>query len=193
MDIFSFYNSLLQVNVPMSIPSCIIIYLYLEIPTKTEQRLSRANFKTLFSRIDAGGCIIVSAGIISFLLAMNFGSTSLIYDWSSPLVIGLLVASFLLGLVFIIYERFVSLAPLFPSVIIKNRNMMLMYTQQFVNGFYYLILVTGGNVTFQAVYNDTPTNGSFKLIPATAAFIIFTLVQARITKRLRTSKVYFLF
>lgn len=163
--------------------------MYLEIPTKPEQRISRANFSTLFSRIDVVGCVIVSAGIVTFLLSMNLGSTSLKYNWSSPLVIGLLAASFVSGVAFIVYEKCVALAPLFPSAIINNRNIALIYTQQFINGFYYTPFTVQSIVAFQAVYNDTPTIGSLKLIAPIVAFTVFTLIQSKVTKKLRTPKV----
>jgi hypothetical protein len=66
-----------------------------------------------------------------------------------------------------------------------------MYTQQFVNSFYYIIIIEGAIITFQAVYNETPTGASVKVIPLLATFIVFTVIQARITKKLRTPKVRF--
>jgi hypothetical protein len=64
-----------------------------------------------------------------------------------------------------------------------------MYTQQFVNSFYYIIIIEGAIITFQAVYNETATTGSLKIIPLLATFIVFTVIQARITKKLKTPKV----
>ncbi|KAI8889033.1 MFS general substrate transporter [Backusella circina FSU 941] len=175
--LMTYWEAYFLFNVFMTIPPSLIIYFYLQIPVKLEQRLSMANFNSFFSRVDAVGCCIVSAGIACFLLGMNFGSTSLKYDWSSPIVIVLLVGSFSIASV-----------PLFPSAIITNKNMVLIYTLQLINGFYYIPLTMGATVEFQAVYNDTPTKSSIKLIAPTAAFILFTLVQAKITKKLRTPK-----
>jgi hypothetical protein len=67
--------------------------------------------------------------------------------------------------------------------------MVLMYIQQFVNSFYYIIIIEGAIVTFQSVYNETPTAASVKVIPLLVTFIVFTVIQARITKKLKTPKV----
>jgi hypothetical protein len=66
-----------------------------------------------------------------------------------------------------------------------------MYTQQFVNSFYYIIIIEGAIITFQAVYNETATTGSLKIIPVIITFIVFTAIQGRITKKLKTPKVRF--
>ncbi|KAI8888389.1 hypothetical protein K501DRAFT_268016 [Backusella circina FSU 941] len=157
-----------------------IIYLLLEIPTKPEQKVSPKNLKTLFSRIDFGGCVIAAIGIAGLLLGMNFGSGALQYDWSSPIVIGLLIAASVLGLVFILYEKFVSSAPLFPSRIITDRDMALLYIHQFINGIFYITLILTPIITYQSVFNDTPTGASLKLLPAVVMFIISTIAQPSI-------------
>jgi hypothetical protein len=168
----------------------IIIYLFVKIPTSPEQKISVENCKTICSRVDAGGCMIVTVGLLCLLLGLNYGSTSKQYNWSSPLVIGLLAGSFVSFIILVIYERCVASVPLFPSELVTNRNMVLMYIQQFMNGCYYLTITTMAAITFQSVYNDTPTKGSLKIIPVTVTFIAFTIIQARITKKLRTPKVY---
>jgi hypothetical protein len=160
-----------------------IIYFYVETPTRPEQKISVDNCKTICSRVDAGGCMIVIVSVVCLLLGLNYGSTSKRYDWSSPLVIGLLAGSFVSFIILVIYERCVASVPLFPSKLVTNRNMMLMYTQKFLNGCYFLVITIMASVTFQSVFNDTPTKGSLKLIPVMFTFITFTVIQARVTKK----------
>jgi hypothetical protein len=161
----------------------------LEIPTKPEQKISTENMKTLVSRIDFGGCIIATVGIIGLLLSMNFGSGALGYDWSSPVVIGILVGSFVVGLVFILYEKFVASSPLFPSKIIMHKDMALVYLLQIIDGFYYIILTLTPVITFQSVFNNTSLVASLKLLPGVFTFIICNYIQPRIAKKLKTPKV----
>jgi hypothetical protein len=123
---------------------------------------------------------------------MEFGSGTLGFDWNSPIVIGLLVGSFVLGLIFTLYEKFFALSPLFPSKIITDKTIVLMYIQHFIAGVFNITLILTPIITSQSVFNDTPTGAALKLLPGVLVFIVFTMAQTKVAKKLKTPKVIFI-
>jgi hypothetical protein len=90
------------------IPFLIIIFFLLDIPLKEEQRITKANLKTLFKRADIVGFILIATAISFFLFGIYPGSSSTEYTWSSPLVIGLFSGSVGILFIFLAFEKYIA-------------------------------------------------------------------------------------
>jgi hypothetical protein len=167
----------------------VIIYLLLDIPLKPDQTLSRENLNTLLKRIDPIGCILAAISIVLFLLGMHFPSASMGYTWSSPLVIGFIAGSCGTLIVFLVFEKFVSPRPLFPSQVILDFHLMCVYIQRFMTGFCYVVFEVLVFIQLQAVYDTTATQAAIRLIPGTICLIICSITGSRLTRKLDRPKV----
>ncbi|KAI8881544.1 hypothetical protein K501DRAFT_274507 [Backusella circina FSU 941] len=169
-------------------PVNIGFYYLIDIPLKAEQRLSKENLKTLTDRIDPVGCFLIASGLALFLLAMYLGSASSSYTWSSPLVIGFFAGFGLLFLLFLIFEKFITPRPLFPSAVILDIHLILCYIQQFICGWNFILCDLLVFIQYQAVYNLTPTEASIQLLPVSLIHIIATVLAGRISYRFENPK-----
>ncbi|KAI8888387.1 hypothetical protein K501DRAFT_268014 [Backusella circina FSU 941] len=169
--------------------SPIIGGILVDIPIKPEQRLSKTNMKALVTRIDPIGIILITIAVTLFLIGVNMGSLSKSYSWSSPLVIGLLVGSAIITLLFILFESFISSMPLFPSEIILDVRLGLAYLQVFLNGSQYVFFELFAFILYQSVYNASPTEAGLRLIPSTVCYILTNIAQSKITRLFRSSKI----
>jgi hypothetical protein len=183
---------LLKITAICYIPIIIGYYLLVRIPTAPEQTISKENLKTFVKRIDPIGCLLISTAISLFLLGLNLASASFMYSWSSPIVIGFLAGCVVLLLVFLAFEKYVTSHPLFPSTMIVDRNMIMCYVQQFVNGW------NGGlpdivlYILYQSVYNATIIESSLRLIGPMIVNIIFSLIGSKITRKVGHPKVIYI-
>jgi hypothetical protein len=173
----------------ISVPVLAIFYFLLDIPIKPEQRLSKTNLKTLAKRINPIGTILITICVTLFLLGVNMGSSSKNYSWSSPLVIGLLLASAGIAFIFVLFEFYLSSMPLFPSEIILDMRLGLVYLQVFLNGAQYVLFELFAFIIYQSVYNASPTEAGLRLIPSTVCYILANIAQSKLTRLFRSSKV----
>ena len=88
-------------------------------------------------RVDFVGALLLALTIVSFLGALSLGGQHL--DWFNPLVLGLAVASVLLGSLFVLWEVKFSLEPIFPPTLVIQRDVATVYAMA--------ALQTGGQVS----------------------------------------------
>src|SRR3989440_12786452 len=90
------------VNIPIGIIA--LVALLISLPANLSVRTSRYTGWAAIRRIDIPGAGFSAAATICLLLGLTWGSSG-IYDWSSPQVIGVLVAAAMLFGTFLIVER----------------------------------------------------------------------------------------
>ncbi|KAI8888390.1 MFS general substrate transporter [Backusella circina FSU 941] len=173
-------------NTFYAIPVLVIFYFLLDIPIRDGQRLSSETPKKLFIRIDFFGCVLLVMSILGLLFGINLGST--LNRWSSPLVIGLFIGSCIMGVMLVLYEKFVSRIPLFPSSIIADRNMILLYILGFTNGVYSIQLIMFTAFRSINVYDATPTIAGIVIVPGVVCIVLGNVTQRMITQRIKCPK-----
>lgn len=109
-------------------------------------------------RIDVEGAGLLVTSVVTLLLAMVWGGDK--YAWSSPLIIGLLMAAILTCLLFIAQERRAA-EPIIPLRLFANRSVALALVMSLfagagmmVTGAFlplYLQVVTGASATFSGL------------------------------------------
>ena len=105
------------VNLPLGILALVALLVYL--PSNISIRNSRYTGWAAVRRIDFIGAILVGAATICLLLGLTWGGDQT-YDWGSVQVIGVLVASGVLYILFFIAERFAA-EPVLPLALFRNR------------------------------------------------------------------------
>ncbi|EPE30769.1 MFS general substrate transporter [Glarea lozoyensis ATCC 20868] len=133
-------------------------------------------------RFDIPGTLILSASLVSFILALQLGGSK--YPWGSARVIILFVISGLVFCGFVALQVFVPTQRSFPVSIIRNRNVLL---ATFVNGFIssgLFVQITYLPVWFQAVKNASALRSGVMICPMIIAFVVMCAVSGGVTQRI---------
>ena len=88
------------INLPIGGLAAIIVFFFL--PSSALPRPAPATWKEKVLQLDPVGAMLLLGLIVSFILALQYGGQT--YSWHSSVVIGLLVGSVLLFVVFIVWE-----------------------------------------------------------------------------------------
>ena len=105
------------VNVPIGIIALAALLIFL--PANLSVRTSRYTGWAAIRRIDMPGAGLSAAATICLLLGLTWGSSG-IFEWSSPQVIGVLIAAGMLFATFLIVER-VVVDPILPLDLFRNQ------------------------------------------------------------------------
>ena len=105
------------INLPLGIVALVALLIYL--PTNISVRSNRFSGWAAIRRIDFAGAILAAAATISLLLGLTWGGDGT-YAWSSPQVIGVLVAAGVLYGLFAVVERFAA-EPVLPLDLFRNQ------------------------------------------------------------------------
>src|SRR5579884_377486 len=104
------------INLPVGIIALAALLICL--PANISMRSSTVTGWAAVRRIDFMGAILASAATVCLLLGLTWGSEQ--NDWSSPLVIGMLVSAVVLFVSFVIAERF-AVEPILPLNLFRNQ------------------------------------------------------------------------
>ena len=105
------------INLPVGIIALAALLIFL--PANISDRDTSYTGWAAVRRIDFLGAALAGAATICLLLGLSWGGNQ-IYDWSSPQIIGVLVASSVLYTLFFISERFAA-EPILPLDLFHNR------------------------------------------------------------------------
>jgi MFS family permease len=92
------------INLPVGGLAAAIVLIYLHIPS--EAKPAEATWKEKFLQMDLFGAVLVMCFIISYILALQYGGQT--KPWDSSVVIGLLVGSFAIFVVFVMWEVYLG-------------------------------------------------------------------------------------
>lgn len=125
------------INLPIGGVAVAIIVFFMHLPKKVKP--AKASSKEKIIQLDLFGAVLVMAGVISFILALQYGGLN--YAWNSSVVIGLLVGSFLIGLAFAAWEYFQGERASIPGRLLKTRNVWVpsLYTACFAGSYFVVI------------------------------------------------------
>ncbi|OUM68842.1 hypothetical protein PIROE2DRAFT_68647 [Piromyces sp. E2] len=154
------------INVPLAIISFIIILLYVKIPTPAD------NLKQKLLRIDYSGTVILILGVVSLLLALEWGGVD--YAWSSWQIILLFCLFAFFFVIFVIVELKLAREPIIPPEIFKVRNINCMIVACTLIGFAFMGSCTFIPLYFQMVRGMKATTSGLMMIPMS---IIVTILN----------------
>ncbi|CAF3463252.1 unnamed protein product [Fusarium graminearum] len=152
-------------QVPVSVAALIIGALV--VSDQTTYSVSESNLDTVWKRVDFTGSLLMVMAVSVQLLGLSLGGNEL--PWSSPWVIGCLVGSIALFVLFFLVEAKTSAIPVIPLRLLQGR---LPVSTQFANvcagmaAYGYLFMLP---LFFQVVLLDSATTAGARLaIPSLA-------------------------
>jgi hypothetical protein len=124
---------------------------------------AKATWKEKFLQMDPLGVVLVMGGIISFILAVEYGGQK--KPWDSSTVIGLLVGFVLIWGVFIAWEFYNSERAMISRRLFGQRSVWQPATFQFFFAASYFVLLYYLPIYFQSVDNRTAISSGVLNLP----------------------------
>src|SRR5579872_7241672 len=156
------------VNIPIGILALVVLLIYL--PANISSRSNQLRGWAALRRIDFIGAILASGATICLLLGLTWGGNQT-YDWTSPQVIGVLVAAGVLYIAFFITERFVT-EPILPLDLFRNRVFAADMLLGLTAGMTLLGLVIYLPLFLQGVLGESATNSGVVITPMTVSITV---------------------
>jgi EmrB/QacA subfamily drug resistance transporter len=164
------------VNVPVGIPALAMIAFGFRRPHHKVQH-----------RIDYAAVALLSSATVALLLVLSWGGVQ--YPWSSPLIIGLAMASVVLTILLIRTERR-SAEPVLSPHIFHNRTVViasLVMALAFMGIFGAFVFLP---LFFQLVMGMDPAKAGLMLAPMTGGLIAASFIGGRIVSRTGRYKIF---
>ena len=166
------------VNLPIGIIALVALLIYL--PANISARTSTLRGWPAIRRIDFLGAALASAATILLLLGLTWGGQT--YPWQSGQVIGALVGSGVLFIVFVVAERFAA-EPVLPLDLFKNRVFASASLLALLTGAVLLALVYYLPLFLQGVLGASATNSGEVITPMTVSLVVGSTVGGLLVAR----------
>jgi EmrB/QacA subfamily drug resistance transporter len=131
-------------------------------------------------RVDYLGISTLALAVVPLMLALSLGGVD--YEWSSPLIIGMLVFSFIMAVVFIWVESRVS-EPVLPLWLFKNNIVSISSAATFILGFGMFSAIVFVPLYFQGVLGTTATASGTFLTPMMLGVVFGAIISGQLLSR----------
>ncbi|KAF9902664.1 hypothetical protein EC991_004721 [Linnemannia zychae] len=133
----------------------------------------KGSLREKLARIDFYGVISLIIGLVLLLLPLNWGGNE--YEWSDPLIIGLLCGGVVVLVIFCFIEAKVAVEPIIPFRLFKNRtNSAVFATSLFVGmGFFGIMFFMP--LYFQIVRQQSATSAGLEMLPLIVGLLIASI------------------
>ena len=156
------------INLPVGILALIALLIYL--PATISQRTTQFRGWVSLRRVDFLGAVLVASATICLLLGLTWGGNAT-YAWTSPQVIGILVASVVLYVLFFIDERFAR-DPLLALDLFRNQVFAMALLLSFLQLIVLIGIIIYLPLYLQGVLGVSPTNSGAAITPLTISTVI---------------------
>jgi len=137
--------------------------------------------------IDYLGTLTLAAAATGLVLVTTLGGTT--YDWGSPFIVGLAVASVVLIGVFLLIERRAD-EPVIPLALFGNRVFAAASGVGFVVGFAMFGAITFLPLFLQVVKGAAPTSSGLQLLPMMGGMLLASIGSGQLISRWGRYKVF---
>ncbi len=131
-------------------------------------------------RVDYLGITTIAMAVVPLMLALSLGGVD--YEWSSALIIGMLVFSFIMALVFIWVESRAS-EPILPMWLFKNSIVSISSAITFILGFGMFSAIVFVPLYFQGVLGTTATASGAFLTPMMLGVVFGAVISGQLLSR----------
>jgi EmrB/QacA subfamily drug resistance transporter len=131
-------------------------------------------------RLDAAGAILLAAATTSLLLACLWGGQR--YDWASPVIVGLGVATILLAGALVLRERRAA-DPIVPFDLLRTRTVAVASAALFLATASLFAITVFVPLFLQATTGATPTEAGLLLVPMMLGITLSTTLAGRLIAR----------
>jgi len=156
------------INLPVGIIALAALLIYL--PYNLSARSNQYRGWAALRRVDFLGALLASSATICLLLGLSWGSDST-YAWSSPQIVGVLVAAGILYILFIVAEHFAA-EPLLPLHLFRIQVFAADTGVAIFMGMILLPLVIYLPLYLQGVLGESATNSGEVITPLTISLVI---------------------
>ncbi|MEU6543831.1 MDR family MFS transporter [Streptomyces sp. NPDC046859] len=164
------------VNLPVGVVALAVIALVLHIPRRRTKHV-----------IDYLGTLLIAAVATGLVLVASLGGTT--WAWGSAQIVGLAVASVVLGLVFVAVER-AAAEPVLPLKLFRVRTFTLSAVISFIVGFAMFGAMTYLPTFLQVVQGISPTLSGVHMLPMVAGMLLSSTGSGQIVSRTGRWKVF---
>src|SRR6266566_7499061 len=169
------------VNLPIGIIALAAILIYL--PANISARSNNFTGWAAVRRIDVLGAGLSATATICLLLGLTWGSSAT-FDWSSPQVIGILTASGILYMLFVIAERFAR-EPILPLDLFRNQVFAVAALLSLLQLMVLVGLIVYLPLFLQGVLGVSATNAGAVITPMTVSSVIGAAVAGGVIVALK--------
>ncbi|MFD7390606.1 DHA2 family efflux MFS transporter permease subunit [Streptomyces sp. NPDC059852] len=164
------------VNLPVGVVALAVIAVVLHIPRRGTRHV-----------IDYLGTLLIAAVATGLVLVASLGGTT--WAWGSAQIVGLAVASVVLGLVFVAVERRAA-EPVLPLKLFRVRTFTLSAVISFIVGFAMFGAMTYLPTFLQVVQGISPTLSGVHMLPMVAGMLLSSTGSGQIVSRTGRWKVF---
>ncbi len=137
--------------------------------------------------IDYTGAGLLSVSSVCLLLATVWGGTT--YAWASMQIVGLLVASVVVGTAFVFWERRAS-EPIIPMRLFRNDIFSVSVILSLLSGIAMFAAILYIPLYQQIVRGNSPTKSGLLLLPLVLGMLIASVTSGRLTSKLGRYRIF---
>src|SRR3954451_16386959 len=163
------WQSIFYVNLPLGLLALAVLAVAL--PSRSERR-SHA--------IDYGGTILLAISLGSLILLTTLGGTT--YDWASPEIVGMGLASVVALIGFVVVERRAA-EPILPPSLFRNRVFVVCSLVGLIVGFGLFGALTYLPLFQQVIRGLSPTASGLQLLPVMGGLLVSSIVSGQVIAR----------
>ncbi|KAF1841295.1 MFS general substrate transporter [Cucurbitaria berberidis CBS 394.84] len=171
--------SLFYINLPICALSIALVLLFFKTPSQAIT--AKATRKEKFFQMDPLGIALVMAGIISFILAVEYGGQK--KNWDSSTVIGLFVGSFLIWVAFGAWEYYNNDRAMLQRSLLFRRSVWMPSAFQFFYSASYVVLLYYLPIYFQSIDNRSAISSGILNLPLVLAMALGSAISGAVVSK----------
>jgi EmrB/QacA subfamily drug resistance transporter len=140
-------------------------------------------------KIDYLGSAFMVASVVCLLIALSFGGSTPAWAWSSTRIIGLFVAAFVLGAVFLFVEGRAA-EPILPLRLFRKATFSIANAATFILGFAMFGSIIFVPLYLQIVKGASPTKSGLLMLPMMVGIIATSIISGRMISKAGRYKWY---
>ncbi|KXX76653.1 putative HC-toxin efflux carrier TOXA [Madurella mycetomatis] len=159
------------INLPIGGLSAFIITFFFRAPSGAKP--IEAPLKEKILQMDPVGTALVMGGIISYILALQYGGQTM--EWHSSTVIGLLVGFVLIFIAFGVWEYFNGERSMIVPRLFRRREVWVGSVYAFLFAGSYFVIIYYLPLYFQSIGNSSPTDSGVRNLPLILSVTVATI------------------
>ena len=165
------WNWIFYINLPIGVPLIILMARF----------FPRVEPDTMDRSIDFWGIVTLIAAVVPLMLALSLAGVE--YDWSSPIIIGLLAAS-AISICAFVFAEVRNPNPIMPLHIYRNRVVGIALLATFITGFGMFSSIIFIPLFFQGVLGASATSSGSFLTPMMLGIVVGAAISGQIVSRI---------
>jgi MFS family permease len=161
-------------------PIITVAFLLNTIPEAEVKPHWRSVLGTAAKSLDLVGFVLISGGVLMFLLGLQYGGNQ--FAWDSSVVIGLIVGGLASFSLFLIWEYYQGDAAMVPWAMLRSGIIRAAAITGLFNYGVMLVADYYLAIYFQSVMNDTPLESGIHMLPTTLGMLLSMVIAGGLTQ-----------